>query len=375
MGIAERAALFREVERVRGRPLVVYVTSTRPNLSAQMGADAISELLDQLDAIRPETPGTKIDGIDLLVVSNGGDATVAWRMMSLLREKAKHVAVLVPYGAFSAATLLALGADELIMHPHGNLGPTDSQIIIQRKKPGTQEVEQLHFGSEDLLGFLEFARSRVGLTDQEHLRVLFEKFCAEVGTISVGVSMRSSRLSLSLGEKLLEMHMGEGHAKAKALAEALNKNFFHHSYAVGREECRRLGLPVAPDNAQLEDLIWRIWRDVEVELEIRRPFDPMVEISSGPAKDLLLAPVTQLNLPPNAPQQMMQAILNAMLASAAVQVPPTPYKLIAAVMESSRTASRSVIRGNILACRMLDMNIVANAINSSVGWEQISVPA
>jgi ClpP class serine protease len=43
--------------------------------------------------------------------------------MSLLREKVKDVAILIPQAAFSAATLMALGADEIVMHPCGNLGP------------------------------------------------------------------------------------------------------------------------------------------------------------------------------------------------------------------------------------------------------------
>ncbi|HZU84427.1 MAG TPA: hypothetical protein VE987_15965 [Polyangiaceae bacterium] len=240
MGISERVAIYKAIEERRQRPLIAYVTSTRNGIQATIGSDAIPELVDQIERLPKDAPG-----VDLLIVSNGGDATVAWRMMSLLRERVKKVAVLVPHAAFSAATLLALGADELLIHPNGNLGPTDTQIIHQRKKPGTNEMETIHFGSEDLASFLEFVRTRVGLTDQEHLRVLFERFCSEVGTIPVGVSMRGSRLSLSLGEKLLRMHMSDpaGAQKAKALAEALNNSFFHHAYAVGRTEAKEMGLP------------------------------------------------------------------------------------------------------------------------------------
>ena len=36
---------------------------------------------------------------------------------------------LVPYYAFSAGTLIAVGANEIFMHPTASLGPVDPQIL------------------------------------------------------------------------------------------------------------------------------------------------------------------------------------------------------------------------------------------------------
>src|SRR5580658_538425 len=113
MGLPERLELYRQIEELRSRPLLVYVTSPRANAPGSMAADAIPEFLDQLEALPAETKE-----IDLFVVSNGGDPTVAFRTMSLLRERVDRVFVLLPQAAFSAATLMALGADEIVMHPH-----------------------------------------------------------------------------------------------------------------------------------------------------------------------------------------------------------------------------------------------------------------
>ena len=104
----------REVGRV-----IAYVTSSRQGSQAGIAGDIVPELLMQLDAL---PAGTK--ELDLLLVSNGGDPTVAWRVVSLIRERVAKLSVLIPQAAFSAATLIALGADEIVMHPHGNLGPT-----------------------------------------------------------------------------------------------------------------------------------------------------------------------------------------------------------------------------------------------------------
>ena len=88
-----------------------------------MAPDSINELTDQIQAI----DGEEHEAIDLLIESIGGDALTSWRLISLLRTSFKKVNVLVPHSAFSAATLLALGADEIVMGRYGCLGPIDPQ--------------------------------------------------------------------------------------------------------------------------------------------------------------------------------------------------------------------------------------------------------
>jgi hypothetical protein len=173
-----------------------------------MSIDAVPEIQDQLLSLPKNCKQ-----VDLLVVSLGGDPTVAWRIMTLLRDRVKKVGVLIPQSAFSAATLLALGADEIVMHPCANLGPVDPQIQVRRNNNPNGVPDVISFGSEDLAGFLTYVRQNVGLSDQEHLKAAFELFCKEVGAIPIGIAARGARLSLSLGTKLLQMHMKDEAAK------------------------------------------------------------------------------------------------------------------------------------------------------------------
>src|SRR5689334_11375303 len=106
MSYTDRLEIYQEIETLRQKPLITYVTSTRQSATGVMSSDVISEFTSQLLQI----PADKTE-IDLLVVSNGGDPTVSWRINSLLRERFEKVSVLLPYSAFSAATLLGLGAD------------------------------------------------------------------------------------------------------------------------------------------------------------------------------------------------------------------------------------------------------------------------
>ncbi|MDR2943560.1 MAG: hypothetical protein LBU81_00460, partial [Methanosarcinales archaeon] len=76
----------------------------------------------------------------------------ALRIITILRERFEHISVVVPYVAFSAATILALGADEIIMHPYSNLGPVDPQLSIIKPNEYGQQA-QLQFSSEDIRNY------------------------------------------------------------------------------------------------------------------------------------------------------------------------------------------------------------------------------
>jgi hypothetical protein len=247
-------------------------------------------------------------------------------VVSLIREKVDKFSVLVPQAAFSAATLIALGADEIVLHPHGNLGPTDPQI--------TNRAKGVQFGSEDLAAFLKFAKSEVGLTDQGPMLELFKQFSEEVGFVGIGVAARSAQLSQSMGEKLLRLHMKSDNQaqKAKVISQALTTKFFHHGYPLSRSEAKEIGLPIAAANPAVEALMWDIWTDIEEELEIRRPFSPLRVLRDSPQCAPLFGPVPQN--PAGVP---------------VVVVPPASSQQILAIMESARHATRCVVESEIFA--------------------------
>src|SRR5258708_15983384 len=118
MGKDNRLSLLKEIEKERSTRVIAYVTSTRSNLEVQMAMDAIRKVYEHLEAVA--NPKKKL-AIDLFLHSNGGDGTVPWRLVTLIREYATKFSVLVPFKAISAATLTALGADKVVMHPMGIL--------------------------------------------------------------------------------------------------------------------------------------------------------------------------------------------------------------------------------------------------------------
>lgn len=341
MGFSERQKLYEELESIRQRPLLVYVTCARPGgIQGMISVDVIPEFQDQLDQLPASSKS-----LDLLVVSNGGDPTVAWRLMSLMRERVESVAVLVPQAAFSAATLLALGADEIVMHPNGNLGPVDPQIVAPKPGGGVSR-----FAFEDLDGVLAYAKEELGLEEQQHRLHVFDRICQEVGALTVGFAARRSLLSISMGEKLLRLHMkDERGQQAKKIAEALNKQFYDHGYPLGRREAAEFLGTVKTPPPKVEELMGKVWRDVEAELKMRVPFDLMSELMTNPHASHLLDPGAY---DPKARHTSYD------------------FEVVLSLLESTRHRSRHAIQGKILVTRTGELKWELDQVVTRRGWMQ-----
>ena len=274
MSYITRKTIYQELENLRKRPIISYVTSIRPGCSGQMAQDVLPIMIKQINKIQNSN-----DGIDLLILSNGGDPIVSWRIISLLREKFKKVSVLIPYTAYSAATLLALGADEIIMHPFGNLGPLDPQLSFI-----DNQGKQKTISYEDIAKYVEFVKD-IGITDQELIQKSFEKLTAEIPPTLIGFGKRSSQLGLTMGQKLLATHMNDEN-KTKVISETLNTKFYHHGYPLARTEAKDIGLSIAEPNEKIENLMWNIYEDFMEELQFNNIFNPesmiMEKISNKP---------------------------------------------------------------------------------------------
>ncbi len=262
MSYLTRKKLYKKLEEKRKKPLITYVTSIRQGCPAQMAQDVLPQFIKQINEI-----DSKDDEIDLLILSNGGDPIVSWRIISLLREKFKKISVLIPYTAYSAATLLALGADEIIMHPYGNLGPIDPQLNFVNSSG-----RQTTIGYEDIIKYIEFVKG-IGITDQDLLQQSFDRLTAEIPPTLIGAAKRGSQLGLTMGEKLLATHM-EDENKTKVISETLNTKFYHHGYPLGRKEAKEIGLPIAKPDEEIEKIMWDICQDFMDELEFNKIFDP-----------------------------------------------------------------------------------------------------
>jgi len=71
-----------------------------------------------------------LDKLVVIISSPGGDGTIAEKIIELCRAYASEFVVVVPNRAKSAATIISLGADQVVMGYCSELGPIDAQVPI-----------------------------------------------------------------------------------------------------------------------------------------------------------------------------------------------------------------------------------------------------
>lgn len=119
-----RKETFLRIENVTGTPLICYVTKTHnlpQGIPAYIDDSDITGFGDLIQSVQGEA-------VDIFIVSNGGSAEAAERLVRLLRERFETVRFIVPANAYSAATLICFSGNEIIMDSLGTLGPIDPQI-------------------------------------------------------------------------------------------------------------------------------------------------------------------------------------------------------------------------------------------------------
>ncbi len=284
MGFTERKRLIGQIQELGGFKFVSYITSTRLGYGCQMQMDAVRRLYEHLD-------GMKHDKLALFIHSDGGDGTVPWRLVTLLREYSSKLFVLVPFRAFSAATLTALGADKIVMHPMGMLGPTDP-TVANDFNPTDPRGNRIGIGVEDVAAFLALAKDDLDLNQDgqvETLRVLADK----VHPLALGNVKRSQAQSRMMAQKLLGLHMDleAERSKVETIIDSLTSKLYFHGHPINKDEAQQLGLKVERNpSSELLDLMWRLYLDYEEEMELSTPFRP-TDMFSAAVPDPIVDPI------------------------------------------------------------------------------------
>jgi ClpP class serine protease len=106
---------------------------------------------------------------------------------------------------------MALGGNEIIMGRYGCLGPIDPQTKVKRKD-GTDAFVSYR----DFVSYLDFYKNEAGLTEQAYTENAFKSLIEHVEPWMLGMGRRASSLSVTIAEKLLQIHMTEAEEKIKA---------------------------------------------------------------------------------------------------------------------------------------------------------------
>jgi hypothetical protein len=278
MSRPQRKDLIEKLQKARDNRLIVcYVTSTRANHEIQIADDAFRIMYEHLKGAEELAK----NGVDLFIHSNGGSGTVPWRIVSLIRQYTKSFAVLVPHHAFSAATLIALGANEIVMHKMGCLGPIDPSVanIFNPAHP-TNPLQSAPISVEDVSAFFKLVKDEVGITHEDELVQALIALTEKIHPLALGNVQRSHNQSRLMARKLLKLHMQESQEhEIEQLIDNLKSNLFYHGHPINREEAKNdLKLKVVNPSPSVEELMWELYLQYEKDLKIKEPFFPLREL-------------------------------------------------------------------------------------------------
>jgi hypothetical protein len=281
------AKLIEDLERKRRSKVIVYFTGDRQPFGSRIAEDAVRPLYEHLLNLEFNE---KKKVIDLVLYSRGGDVSVPWRIASMVREFCGEFNVLVPYKAQSAATLLSLGADNIIMGKKAELGPIDPTLV--KATIGEGALPQQEISVEDVNSFLSFVKERANINDQESLAQVLENLVKQVSPLTLGnVNRQNSHIRLVARKLLTSRREKIDEEKINTIIETLTEKIYSHGHAIGRKEAKDIGLSVTFPDENTEKLLWQLYLTYEDFLELNDPIHPEIELVSDERKILENLPI------------------------------------------------------------------------------------
>jgi ClpP class serine protease len=211
---AMRASKIASIQKARGSRVIAVIHRQESMrffgfpLARYIDMDDAEKVLNAIRTTPADQP------IDVILHTPGGLAIAALQIARALRSHPGRVTVYVPHFAMSGGTLVALGADEIVMTEHAMLGPIDPQIN------GMPAASIIKVASEKPLSEID---------DQT---LIF----ADLGQKAIDQLKRQAC-------DLLRAPMAPD--AAMALADKLTSGRWTHDYPITVGEARELGLPVA----------------------------------------------------------------------------------------------------------------------------------
>lgn len=222
--------VLRRVEGILGHRLLTYWNSNNGSICNN---DVIG-LYGILKSIG------KSKELSFFIKSDGGSGQASLRMVNVLRQFAQKTTVLVPLECESAATMLALGADRVLMGPLAHLSAVDTSLTHDLS-PIDRDNDRVSVSQDELHRVVRLWQHESDKEASNPYGALFKY----VHPLVVGAVDRSSALSTKLCVEILSYHMKDKR-KAQKISQTLNSAFPSHSYPITLKEAKNIGLNVSP---------------------------------------------------------------------------------------------------------------------------------
>jgi hypothetical protein len=234
--------LNQKLSSILGEPVISYWNSTKGSICSN---DVVG-----LYALLRETG--KVDRLTLFIKSDGGSGQAALRMVNLLRRYTDHLTILAPLECQSAATMLALGADRILMGPLAHLSAVDTSLTHDLS-PIDRDNDRVSVSNDELLRIIRLWTEQAKDSTVNPYAALFPY----VHPLVIGAVDRSSALSTRICEEILSYHM-EDLERAREISNTLNSGYPSHSYPITLREAKRIGLKVEQLSDEVNGILFEL---------------------------------------------------------------------------------------------------------------------
>lgn len=240
-----RRRKLRALEAATGRPVILYATDftnqLKSTIASQIGSSVSIDLSDK-DGFHQVTKDLMGSALDVVLYSPGGSAEATDSIVALLRSRFSDIRFIVPSVAKSAATMLAMSGNQILMDEISELGPIDPQLRFSRNgqivvAPLQSIRDQFLLAQREIAEKPETLAAWVSILQQYGPSLLVE--CDNL----IELAKRLVR-----GWLIAYMFDGveNGVQKATTISDFLSddKNFLSHSRRIGMDELRDQGVNV-----------------------------------------------------------------------------------------------------------------------------------
>jgi hypothetical protein len=229
------------IQRRMGGTLLTYWTSP----SGSVCDNDVMAMHEVLEATGPR------DRLTLFVKSDGGSGMASLRMIHLLRRYTRRLTVAAPLNCASAATMLALGADTILMGPLSYLTAVDTSL--EHDLSPVDHTNNLVAVSNDEVDRVIRLWKETRGRDKDSVNP-YQELYKYLHPLVIGALDRASSLSLMLCREILGYHMRDT-KKADRISRRLNSSYPAHQYPITSREARRIGLNVQYLTPELDGLL------------------------------------------------------------------------------------------------------------------------
>lgn len=261
--------LVERVEQIRKRNLICYFSFAAHPAGAIDEHDTVvlENILKSLDLHRFD------GGLDLLINSPGGDPNAAEQIILTCRSFSTSFQVIVARRAMSAATLVAMGSDKIVMSNTSELGPIDPQMIQQL--PNGAQI--LRPASSYIAAYLDLVnRAQQAILSQAPPDPFLALLQGTVDPSWIQVCENARRLSRTIAEDVLKRYMLSG--KTDQQISSTIDNFIKvgeltsHGRVIRSNTAKHFGLEVdeVDQNSDLWKTVWELFMRAEHYLSSKR---------------------------------------------------------------------------------------------------------